>query len=263
MIWCLQKRFIRDSWNLTWGRIKVLNISGQKKEVSILLPVHNEASHIENCIREVEKAIGLVSGSYEIIISEDGSIDGTNIIVSDLLSGDPHLSLLHSEYRLGKGKAIKKAFVKATGDIIVFMDADLATNLEYLPKILESVREHGGMAIGSRHVKGSAVHRRTSRTFSSLAYNLFVRLLFLDGVRDHQCGFKAMSRPAARVMLDTKSDGFFFDTELILRCRKKGFPITEIGVEWTETREKGQSKVKLLQDARRIALDLMAFRLAE
>lgn len=236
-----------------------MNLSGEKKEVSILLPVHNEASNIEKCILEIEKAISPISGSYEIIISEDGSTDGTDLIVSDLLSGDSHLSFLHSETRLGKGKAIKKAFAEASGDLIVFMDADLATSLDYLPMILEAARQNQGMAIGSRHVKGSIVRRRVFRTFSSLVYNLLVRLLFFDGVHDHQCGFKAMIRPAAMVMLETKSENFFFDTELILRCKKKGFQITEVGVEWSETRGKGRSKVRL-DDARQMALDLVAFR---
>jgi hypothetical protein len=88
-----------------------------------------------------------------------------------------------------------------------------------------------------------------------------VRLLFFDGVRDHQCGFKVIGREASKFVLGTISDGFFFDTELILRCKKHGVLIREIGVEWTEARGKGVSKVKLLRDAQRIGLDLLAYRL--
>jgi hypothetical protein len=239
-----------------------LNTSGQKKEISILLPVHNEALQIEKCIQEVGAAVSRLSDSYEIIVSEDGSTDGTDAIVSTLLLTDPNLSLLHSNARLGKGRAIKKALERARGDIVVFMDADLATSLDYLPKVLQSVRERDGLAIASRHVEGSVVRRRASRTFFSLAYNVTVRLLFLDSIRDHQCGFKAMSRKASRAVLDTKSNGFFFDTEMILRCKRQGFSIVEIGVEWAETRGKGESKVKLFRDAKRIGLDLLAFRLS-
>jgi len=238
-----------------------LNKLGQMKELSVLLPVYNEASQVEKCIRKLETAVNRFSSFYEIIISEDGSTDGTDAIVKDLLLSYPNLVFLHSSVRLGKGKAIKKAVGKALGDVIVFMDADLATSLDYLPKLLQSVRRQGGLAIASRHVEGSVVRRRASRTFFSLAYNLFVRLLFFDGVHDHQCGFKAMSRKAANVVSETKSDGFFFDTELILRCTKQGFPIKEIGVAWAETRGKGESKVKLLRDAQRIGLDLLKYRL--
>ena len=238
-----------------------MNTIGEKKELSLLLPVYNEASRIENCIRKLESAIKRLSLSYEIIVSEDGSTDGTDDRVKNLLLSDSNLWLLHSSVRLGKGKAIKKAVEKAMGEIIVFMDADLSTSLDYLPTLLQSVREQGGLAIASRHVERSVVQRRASRTFFSLAYNLFVRLLFFDGVRDHQCGCKAMSRKAAKVVLETESDGFFFDTELILRCRRRGFLIKEIGVEWAERRGKGESKVKLFRDAQLIGLDLLAYRL--
>ncbi len=239
-----------------------MEASGQRKEVSVLLPVYNEAMHIEKCIQEIKAVLSCLSSTYEIIISEDGSTDGTDLIVRSILPTNPNLRLLHSDARLGKGKALKKAIREAAGDIIVFMDADLSTSLNYLPKVLQAIRDQDGLAIASRHVEGSVVQRRPSRAFFSLAYNLFVRLLFFDGIRDHQCGFKAMSRKAAKAVLDTKSNGFFFDTEMILRCKKQGFSVVEIGVVWAETRRKGESKVSLFRDAKRIGLDLLMFRLS-
>jgi hypothetical protein len=241
--------------------VSALRNAGSRKEISILLPAYNEALQIEKCIREVEHAVSSLSSSYEIIVAEDGSTDGTDRVVATLTKQNPNLNLLHSPVRLGKGRAIKNAVGSAKGDVIVFMDVDLATSLRYLPRILQPVRQHGGIAIGSRHAKGSIVKRRISRTLFSLAYNLLVRMLFLDGVRDHQCGFKAMSREAAQVLREVKSDGFFFDTEMILRCKKLGFPVTEVGVEWAEKRRTRDSKVNLFQDAKRIGLDLLSFRL--
>ena len=233
-----------------------------EKEISIILPAYNEASRIERCIREVKLAVVSFSSSYEMIVTEDGSTDGTEIIVANLSQSNPQLSLLHSPVRLGKGKAIKRALASAKGDVIVFMDVDLATSLDHLPQIVKLAQKHRGMAIGSRHVKGSKVQRRFSRTLSSLTYNLIVRILFLDGVHDHQCGFKAMSHEVATVLLDkTSSDGFFFDTEMILWCKKLGFPVTEVGVEWAETMKKSESAIRLFPDAVRLGLDLLGFRL--
>ena len=232
-----------------------------RKEVSILLPAYNEALQIEKSIRQVERAVQPFSNSYEIIVSEDGSTDGTDRIVAAMAKHNPNLTLLHSPHRLGKGKALKNALKKAKGNIIIFMDVDLATSLKCLPQFLQLVKETGGMVIGSRHLEGSKVQRRASRTLSSLFYNLFVRALFLDGVHDHQCGFKAMSREASQALRDTKSDGFFFDTEMIVRCKKLGFSVVEVGVEWTETKRKRPSKVRLFSDGRRIGLDLLKFRL--
>jgi glycosyltransferase AglD len=231
------------------------------REISILLPAFNEAEQIERCIREVEAAVSAFSKSYEIIVSEDGSTDGTDIIVAKITKNNPNIILLHSPARLGKGKGIKNALRTSRGKIITFMDVDLATNLECLPQLLRVVKENGGMAIGSRHVAGSRVQRGVSRTFFSLTYNLAVRLLFLDGVHDHQCGFKTMSRPVALAVLNvSKSDGYFFDTEMIVRCKKLGFPVVEVAVQWAEKR-KGASKVDPVRDAKKIGLDLLAFRL--
>ena len=162
--------------------------------------------------------------------------------------------------RLGKGRAVKNALKKSKGDIIIFMDVDLATNLDYLPQLLRTVEENGGMVIGSRHVEGSRVQRRPSRTLFSLAYNLLVRMLFLDSVHDHQCGFKAMRHEVAEAVKDIKSNGFFFDTEMILRCKKSGFPILEVGVEWSENRRCSGSKVRLFHDATRIGLDMLKYK---
>jgi glycosyltransferase AglD len=237
-----------------------LKSGGSTKEISILLPAFNEAVQIEKCVREVEAAVKSFSKSYEIIVSEDGSTDGTDTIVAKLAESNPNLFLLHSPNRLGKGKGIKNALSFSRGKIITFMDVDLATDLECLPALLQVVKEHGGMAIGSRHVKGSSVQRRASRTMFSLTYNLFVRLLFLDGIHDHQCGFKTMSRKVAEVVLSSsKSDGYFFDTEMIVRCKQLGFPVVEVPVRWAE-KNKGGSKVNPVKDSKKIGIDMLAFR---
>ena len=231
------------------------------KEISILLPAYNEAAQIEKCVQEVEAAVKSFSKSYEIIVSEDGSTDGTNVIVAKMAKTNPNLVLLHSTSRLGKGKGIKNALSKSKGKFITFMDVDLATDLKCLPQLLQVVKENGGMAIGSRHIEGSRVQRRISRTMFSLAYNFAVRLLFLDGVHDHQCGFKTMSREVAEAVLNgSQSDGYFFDTEMIVRCKKLGFPVVEVAVQWSE-RDKGASKVNPVRDAKKIGLDLLTFRL--
>jgi len=85
-------------------------------------------------------------------------------------------------------------------------------------------------------------------------------LLFLDGIHDHQCGFKTMSRGVAEVVLNnSKSDGYFFDTEMIVRCKKLGYPVVEVPVRWAE-RNKGESKVSPVKDAKKIGLEMLAFR---
>ncbi|MGQ9507318.1 MAG: glycosyltransferase [Candidatus Bathycorpusculaceae bacterium] len=237
------------------------NSPPEKVEISVLLPMYNEAKQIERCVTEVEKNVKRFFRSYEIIIAEDGRIDGTDIIGACLAERNPRLKFLHSSTRLGKGKAIKRAISMAKGDVI-FLDADLSTNLANLPKIVEAVRRHRGMAVGSRYVIGSNVKRPLSRTFLSVAYNLLVRMLFKDGVRDHQCGFKALSHELAEVLCSkSETDGLFFDTEMIVQAKRLGYEVTEVGVDWREWRSRGESKVKLFSDALRMGIELLRFKL--
>ena len=232
-----------------------------QREVSILLPAYNEAVQIKRCIHAVEATLRDFCSSYEIIVSEDGSTDGTDRIVAELSQSNPHLVLLHSPMRLGKGKAIKNAVNAAKGKYIAFMDVDLATDLSCLSKLYEVVKSQGGMVIGSRHIKGSAVQRQPTRTLFSLTYNVFVRILFLDGIHDHQCGFKIMSRNTARSVLScSRSDGYFFDTELIVCCKRLGYRVTEVAVTWRE-KNKGGSKINPARDSIKIGLDMFRFRI--
>jgi glycosyltransferase involved in cell wall biosynthesis len=233
-----------------------------EKEISIVLPAYNEALRIEKCVKKVERAVSSLSSSYEIIIAEDGSTDGTRCIAANLSENNSHLSFLHSPVRLGKGRAIKNALRSAKGGVIVFTDVDLSANLNALPHIVQIAKQQRGLAIGSRHVKGSRVRRPFTRTVFSLTYNLLARAVFLDGIRDHQCGFKAMSWEVAEVVRDNvESDGFFFDTEMILQCKKLGFPVVEIGVEWSEIKKRSESGIKPFHDAAKIGIDLLRFRL--
>jgi len=230
--------------------------------MSILLPAYNEALRIKHCLREVNRVAKVLTESFEIIVVEDGSIDGTADIVTILSRYDAHLRLLHSPNRLGKGKALRKGLKDAKGSIVVFMDVDLSASLEFLPKITELARTTKGLVIGSRHVKGSRVRRSFVRTISSLTYNLLVRLIFRDGVRDHQCGFKAMSHEVAEFLReDSKSEGFFLDTEMILLCKMHGVPVTEIAVDWIEVRKRNAHGVRLFRDSTKLAIELLRFRL--
>jgi len=225
--------------------------------------MHNEAARVERCIQEVENVVKCFSSSYEIVVVEDGSTDGTDKIAARLTELNPKVKMLHFPVRLGKGKAIKNAFGVAKGDVIVLLDADLATGLDYLPLLVRTTEECGGMVVGSRLVFGSSVRRPISRTLLSLVYNFLVRLLFHDGVHDHQCGFKAFSRDLTmELRKKTVADGFFVDTEFIVNAKRLGYPITEIAVVWAEPRGKGESKVRPLREALKMGFELLQLRLS-
>jgi glycosyltransferase involved in cell wall biosynthesis len=224
--------------------------------------MHNEAARIKRCIQEVEKAVKSFTSSYEIVVMEDGSTDGTDKIAASLAELNPKIRFLHFPMRLGKGKAIKNAFDVAKGNIMVLLDADLATRLDYLPSLVKTIEERGGMVVGSRFASGASVTRPVSRTLFSLIYNLLIRLLFRDGIHDHQCGFKAFSRDLTMELKNkTVTDGFFIDTEFIVNAKKLGYPITEIAVAWAEPRGRGESKVRPLREALKMSFELLRLRL--
>jgi len=90
-----------------------------------------------------------------------------------------------------------------------------------------------------------------------------VRLVFLDGVHDHQCGFKAMSREVATFLRDNvKSDGFFLDTEMVLLCKSRRIPVTEVAVSWIEIKKKDSHGIRIFRDSIKLGFDLLHFRLA-
>ncbi|MEM2972499.1 MAG: glycosyltransferase family 2 protein [Candidatus Bathyarchaeia archaeon] len=223
-------------------------------EVSLVFPAHNEAERITVAVERAIEALREVACSYEIIIAEDGSTDGTDKIAFSLSRKYPFVRHIHNDKRLGKGKAIKEASKKANGEIIVCMDVDLATNMKHLKELIQAVRDGWDFAIGSRLLPESKTERRISRTIASLAYNFIVRIFFRTGISDHQCGFKAFSRSAFLLILeDWKSEHLFWDTEILVKALRKGCKIKEIPVEW---REKGGTKVKLFKDSFRMGFQV-------
>lgn len=217
--------------------------------MSIVIPAFNEVFELERCVRLVERAVSRVTGSYEIIIAEDGSDDGTDKVAAELACGNPKVRHLHSDKRLGRGAALRRAFSFARGKAMVYLDADLTVNPSSLQRLIEAVENEHGMATGSRYLKGSRVRRPLLRWVASDIYNLLVRMAFRDGVCDHQCGFKAFHRGFVCALLDeVETDGWFWDTETIVRARRRGYPVVEIPVEWMETRTNGGSKVELFSD---------------
>ena len=245
----MQPRYLSTSKKLVFA----------EKEVSVVIPAFNEASCLKGNISFIERKIKRITRSYEIILTEDGSSDGTDLIAAELAVENPCILHLHSDVRRGKGGALKRAFNASKGKVVIFMDADLATSLDSLSGILERIEEGYDGVIGSRNIKGSNVKRPLSRTLFSFGFNFLVRLLFKDGIYDHQCGFKAFRRDVLESMGDIESNGFLFDTEFIIRAKLRGFSISEFPVIWAEP-EQRKSKVQLPRDAVRMGTELLKLR---
>lgn len=230
-------------------------------KLSLILPAYNEASTLKQAIGLVEKAASQITDSYELIIAEDGCSDETAKIAAEISYNCSQIVHLHSDHRLGKGLALKRALKASRGQALVFMDADLSTSLDHLHDVVKLVDNGYDIVIGSRHIKGSFVKRSLSRVLASRAFNVFVKLLFWDNVSDHQCGFKGFNKDALKsVINEVREDGFLFDTEVIVRMKQKGLRMIEIPVRWAEPQDR-ISKFNLLTDGIMMGLELVRLRL--
>ena len=231
-------------------------MSYELQHISIIIPVRNESSIIAKSLRVL--CDFMKNERYEILVCDDCSIDGTREILASVAGKNANVRPLYFRQRIGKGGTIKAALARAKGEIIVFMDADLATDLRHLTELISIVENNRVLVIGER-----TIHDRLSqgyaRTILSLGYNSLARLLFRTGVDDHQCGFKGLRSADARVLFErVVDDGFLFDTELILRAKKFGLPIKRIPVKWKERRPGGKLQLSPLTTTLKMGMGLIA-----
>ena len=216
--------------------------------VSVVLPAYNEVGFLDNAVVKIGQALELTGFSYEVFIAEDGSTDGTAERSEELAKKLPYIKHIHGDRRLGRGIALKNAFRQCSGQVFVYMDLDLATDLKSLKPLVEAITIDGyDLATGSRLLSESQVERSRRRDFSSKSYNFLVRHMLGSKLHDHQCGFKAFKREAVLSLLDeVEATHWFWDTEMLVRAQRHGCKVKEIAVEWKSGKD---TKVNLAKDS--------------
>jgi len=224
--------------------------------ISIIIPVYNEASKINPAVETTLKTLEGINHPSELILAEDGSDDGSYETASELAAKFSAVRLLHSEERLGRGRALNQAIRASKGDVICYIDADLATDMSHLATLIWAVLDEGyDLATGSRMMADSDARRAKTRYIASSTYNMMVRSLLNSEITDHQCGFKAFKRASLIPLIDQVKDGhWFWDTELLVRGQREGLRCKEIPVRWSEAKD---TKVRLFRDSYRMGSSIL------
>ena len=223
---------------------------GLDMELSVIIPVYNEEKIIEKTIEKILDITQKITKDFELIISDDFSKDKTVEMAKNYAKIEPRVKVLETNVNKGRGEAVSAGFLQAKGKYLVFMDADLSTNLKHLKEMIEYLQNYD-VVTGSRHVKGSLVKRSARRNVTSKMYSIFIRILFGSKILDHECGFKGFRRSVALKLVDEcgikekNLRGVAWDTEILVRAQRDGYKIKEFPVEWIEGEK---SEIELLKE---------------
>ncbi len=226
--------------------------------LSVVIPAYNETARIVPTIASIASHLVERGLSFEIIVSDDGSTDGTPDRCRELELRN--LIVLDPGFNRGKGAAVRDGVRAANGELILFTDADLSTPVEEIDRFISEILD-ADIVIGSRAMAGSDEGDKpfVRRLMSRLCRTTTARILGLD-ITDSQCGFKLFRRDAAhRVFALQRIDGFSFDAELLYLASREGLRVTEVPVRWIDA---PGSKVDARKESLRFVRDLIAIRVS-
>lgn len=208
-----------------------------KESLSIVIPAYNEASRIEHTLQSIAQYFSAApAGSFEVIVVDDGSTDGTPEIVERYRSKIEHLHIIRNEKNQGKGFSVQRGMLAAVGDYRLFMDADNSVDISHIEAFLHEMSNGFDVVIGSIHLSGKSEvseHSGWHRRALGASANLLIQLVAVWGIKDTQRGFKLFSAEAAETIFKCQTiKRFGFDIEDLIIARKNGFKIKEVAVVW-------------------------------
>lgn len=217
--------------------------------VDAVIPVYNEEHVLAASVTTLHAFLTEhLPYDWRIVVADNASTDGTLAVAKDLKARFKRFDYVHLDQK-GRGRALRRAWLESTADVLTYMDVDLSTEVEKYPALVRAIVEEGyDLATGSRLASGSRTTRSFRREFISRTYNLIIKAVMWTHFSDAQCGFKAISRRAADVLVPlVQNNEWFFDTELLVLAEKKGYRIKDIPVRWIEDAD---TRVKLVKTIR-------------
>lgn len=232
-----------------------------KPFLSVIIPAHREAERITATLHAIERFLERQPWRSEIIVVDDGSTDATVTVVERCAEQYPGtITVLRHGKNRGKGAAVRTGMQRAHGTLALFADADNATPIEELPKLLRAVEEGADIVIASRYLPGSDVVYKQSllRRFMSRAGWLLFRLLLGLRFSDTRCGFKLFSERARELVFARQTlERWGFDTEILVIAQRRGLRVREVPVQWFD-RKRGN--IHPLRDSLRSVREIFHIR---
>jgi glycosyltransferase involved in cell wall biosynthesis len=197
--------------------------------ISVVFPMWNEEAYVHRAVAAAREAIAEVTADGEIILVDDASTDRTGELADALARQDPRIKVIHNERNRKLGGTLRAGYAAATKDLVVYSDADLPFDFR---EIARAVRL---LDYQQADVLAAYRHDRTAegplRTLYTIVYTSLIRLLFRLRVRDVNFSFKVFRRSLLE-RIELKSEGSFIDAEFLVRAKKSGASIIQIGVDY-------------------------------
>jgi len=204
-----------------------------KPYLSVVVPAFNEEQRIPSTLDRLVAYLDAQEYSWEVIVVDDGSTDATAAVASEWAVSEPRVRVESIEHT-GKGWAVRKGMLAATGHYRFMCDADLAMPIGQLGAFVNRGIEGYDVVVGSRQIEGARRFNESyGRHFRGRLFNWLVRLIAVRGFQDTQCGFKYFAGDAAERLFGLQmARGLGFDIEILRLAQKGGMRILEMPIDW-------------------------------
>jgi glycosyltransferase involved in cell wall biosynthesis len=229
-------------------------------QLSIVIPAYNESARIEATLERVMACVETQRWDAEVLVVDDGSRDTTPEIIQRWMQRYPQLHLIKNDGNRGKGYSVRNGLLQATGEVVMFTDADLSAPMEEAERLLAAIADGADVAIGSRWMDKTrqTIHQPLYRRFFGRCFNWVTRTIMGLPFKDTQCGFKAFKRPAAQIIFRLQRiERWGFDPEILFIARKLGYDIREVPVTWGHDE---RSRMSYLKDGMKMLEEMAIIR---
>jgi glycosyltransferase involved in cell wall biosynthesis len=219
-------------------------------DLSIIIPMFNEADNVESTLNRVEEALAPFNGTYEIIAVNDGSSDNTFEVLNKLAENNERVRVVSYPKNIGRGMALRKGFKESSGEIIVSIDADLSYSPHYILDFVETLRKEPDIdfVLASPYMPGGGVQNvPLLRLWVSKWGNKILRLAMPNRIYTSTGIFRAY-RKRVLESLELESDGKEIHLEILSKALSLGYRVKEIPAVLT-ARKRGKSKFKFKKTA--------------